>query len=149
MMVVSLGIQGVVWAGFPMPRSGQTHGFVGASLAGELLAAATPSKTRTNPKDIQAFIERYRKRGAELDNFIYEAADGRAKAPSATPAADTGTAKAVGLSEFRQTRMKWWLAAGAAGLLGTGIVGYMLLSSGSGKTTVVNIDYSDSTGPGN
>jgi len=135
-MILSLASQGLVWAGVPMPEN-------------ERFASASSPKTKSRnlPKDARAMAELYRKRGADLDNFIYEAFD-PSKVKSPAPAADTGTADAVGLNDFRRTQKKWWLAAGAAGLVGTGIVGYFLLTSGSGKTKIVNIDYTDA-GSGN
>ena len=118
-------------AAVPLPQ--------GVRGEGILLAASTP------PKEVQKSSaspapstrrEEMKKRGADLDNFVYEVFDPNAK----DPLAELGKAEMSGEGGRRRLL---WIVAGTAVLAGAGTAGYLWYNSLMAETKIINLDYND------
>ena len=133
--IFSLGIQQGA-AAVPMPRGGD--GGAGRMAGPMLLAAADEPESKGGKKsrtESDLPKEEFRKRGAELGNYVYEVFDPKAKDPLAdldAPARPGGSGKI------------WWITGGAVGLIGAGVAGYFLLAPGPDKVIIRYLDYCDS-----
>ena len=112
---------------------------LGSKNAEILLAAASGShkELSKDPAETpyQAMREEMRKRGAELENFVYEVFDPNAK----DPLADLGKMEMHGSG--RRAKILW-IAAGAVVLAGAGAAGYLWYSEKTADK-VINLPYSD------
>ena len=118
-------------AAVPLPQGVRGEGIV--------LAASTP------PKEIQkgpaasspnSQREEMKKRGADLDNFVYEVFDPNAK----DPLAELGKAEMSGGGHHHRLL---WFVAGTAVLAGAGTAGYLWYTTLTAEAKIINLDYND------
>ena len=104
-----------------------------------LLAASAPAKESSKSSTsatTKAMHEEMKKRGADLDNFIYEVFDPNAK----DPLAELGKTEMAGAGHRRKLL---WIAAGTAVLAGAGTAGYLWYHSLTSEAKIINLDYHD------